>query len=240
MDSFEYQEERHIINLKMKSAKYNSRRNVIDTETMASKGILKNENDGDEETNHLGLKFVDEENILVLYENNSNGIGFAKIVLYWEFFIKKYHKRMGLGGTYGMQYKNVVSKDFLAALEKAGRIKAVTLTVDQNNLAVSEIKALSGRNDLNPDVDIIVKPAGRGKSIWGNTVKELFNMYNDKDRKIKRILVDADTPSKEPLVFDTEKMKEKIVVDVDETITDEVDTDSIYSRFLSELRNRDS
>ena len=65
-------------------------------------------------------------------------------------------------------------------------------------------------------------------------------MYNDKDRKIKRILVDADTPSKEPLVFDTEKMKEKIVVDVDETITDEVDTDSIYSRFLSELRNRDT
>ena len=235
LDSFEHKEDEHVINVRMKSAKYDSRRNVIDTETMKSRGILKGENDGDEETNHLGLKFVDEENILVLFESNYYGIGFGRIVQYWESFIKKYHKKLKQKGNYGMQYKNVVSKDFLAALEKAGRIKAVTLTVDQENIAVSEIKALSGRNDLNSDVNIIVKPASEGRSILGNTVKDFFKMYRDDNTQIKRIMVDADTPNKEPLVFDTEQMKKKIVINVDGTGTNEVNTDSIYARFLEEL-----
>lgn len=236
LDSFEHQEEDHVINVRMRSARYDSRRNVIDTETMTSRGILKGEYDGDEETNHLGLKFLDEDNILVLFESNYYGIGFGRIVHYWESFIKKYHKRIKQKGTYGMQYKNVVSKDFLAALEKAGRIKAVTLTVDQEDIAVSEVKALSGRNDLNSDVNIILKPAGEGKSILGNTVKDFFKMYKDDNTMIKRIMVDADTPSKEPLVFDTEQMKEKIVINVDGTGTNEVDTKSIYERFFEELR----
>lgn len=235
-DSFEHQEDIHVINIRMKSAKYDARRNVIDTETMRSKGILKGEYDGDEETNHLGLKFVDEENILALFESNYYGIGFGRIVTYWESFIKKYHKKMKQKGNYGMQYKNVVSKDFLAALEKAGRIKAVTLTVDQENIAVSEVKALSGRNDLNPDVNIMVKPVGEGKSILGNTVKDFFKMYKDENNQIKRITVDAETPNKEPLAFDTEQMKEKIVINVDGTGTNEVNTDSIYARFQEELR----
>lgn len=239
LDSFEHQEEAHIINIKMKSAKYDSRRNVIDTETMTSRGILKGEYDGDEEANHMGLKFIDKENILVLFESNYYGIGFGRIVHYWESFIKKYHKKIKQKGTYGMQYKNVVSNDFLAALEKAGRIKAVTLTVDQENIAVSEVKALSGRNDLNSDVNIVLKPAGEGKSILGNTVRDFFKMYRDDDTKIKRIMVDADTPSKEPLIFDTEQMKEKIVINVEGTGTNEVDTESIYARFFEELHRLD-
>lgn len=236
LDSFEHQEEDHVINIRMRSARYDSRRNVIDTETMTSRGILKGEYDGDEETNHLGLKFIDEENILVLFESNYYGIGFGRIVQYWESFIKKYHKKLKQKGTYGMQYKNVVSKDFLAALEKAGRIKAVTLTVDQEDIAVSEVKALSGRNDLNSDVNIVLKPAGEGKSILGNTVKDFFKMYKADNTKIKRIMVDADTPGKEPLIFDTEQMKEKIVINVEGTGTNEVDTESIYVRFMEELR----
>ena len=48
-------------------------------------------------------------------------------------------------------------------------------------------------------------------------------------------MVDADTPNKEPLVFDTEQMKKKIVINVDGTGTNEVNTDSIYARFLEEL-----
>lgn len=235
LDSFEHQKEEHILNVRMRSARYASRRNVIDTETMKSRGILKRENDGDEETNHLGLKFIDEENILVLFESNYYGIGFGRIVHYWESFIKKYHKKIEQKGSYGMQYKNVVSKDFLAALEKAGRIKAVTLTVDQEDISVSELKALSGRNDLNSDVNIVLKPVGEGKSILGNTVKDLFKIYNDDGKKIKRITVDADTPNKEPLHFDTEQMKEKIVIEVDGTVTSEVDTGSIYARFSEEL-----
>ena len=81
------------------------------------------------------------------------------------------------------------------------------------------------------DIDIVLKPAARGLAIRGNTVKEFYKMYNDKSMPIKRITVKGDRDTKDPLTFDTEKMKEKYPIDVIEESTGEVNTEEdVYKR----------
>lgn len=235
LDSYEYHPELHTINMKFKSARYNASRNTIDTTTMKSKGRLKGVRDGDEETNHICIKFIDPHNAVCLYESNFYGIGMTKIVNYLQRYIKNYHRVKNDKLFYNINHKNIVSNDFLEALKKARRIKAVTLTVDQEDLSVSEMKYFSGRGDLSSDVNILLKPAAEGSSILSDTVKDFYNTIYKKDKKVKRITVEADGDNKELLRFDTDIMKEKIVIEVHGTSTNEVETNSIYKIFLEEV-----
>ena len=94
LDSFQYDSKMHIINLKFISLKYDSRRRVVDTQTLSDKGILKGRDDGDEEKNHVCLKFVDNNEIVALYEYNSLGIGFRRIIDYFQHYLRLYLKSM--------------------------------------------------------------------------------------------------------------------------------------------------
>ncbi len=239
LDGYEILENMRIINMCFISAKYNSVRKVIDTETLKDKGYLKNKADGDKEKTHISIKFFDDGSPLCLYEYNKNGIGFSRIIDYINKYIKEYHKGdERVNGEKGIKYKykhkNVVSKDFLNSLEKLKRIKAVTLTVERKDIKMSDIKALSGRGDLSADADIVLKPGGDG--IFHDTVKDFFKIYNDKGKIIKRVTVEGDLEEKVPISFNTEQMKEKNTVLVEEDIfTGEVKTQSIYKIFTEQM-----
>ncbi|RGC81723.1 hypothetical protein DW241_04975 [Hungatella hathewayi] len=222
-----YKKEDNILVLQFISAKYAMVRNVLDTETLDDKGQLKTKKDGDEEKTHIGIKFTGKHSAICLYENNPNGISFSIIMNYLNDFILEQHKLRQDNYYYKIEHNNKVSKDFLKALKYADRIKAVTLTVDQEDLKVSEIKRFSGKNDIKRDIDILLKPAARGKSITKNTVKDFFNIFEDEKSDIKKIYVDADKQDKTPLKFDTEQMKERENVNVLETVTGEADPNDI-------------
>ena len=209
LDSVAYDEENKTVELVFISARYGVVRQVINTETYENRGVLKEKPDGDLEKTHVLLKYEGPANVVALYEYNKDGIGFAKIITYITECIKYYHDAHDDAIRYSISSKNIVSRDFLDALEKLRRIKAVTLTVDQEDIEVSEFKALAGRRDISEDVDIVLKPAGKGQSIFGNTVRDFYEKYNDRSMPIKRITVEGDRDTNDPLVFDTEKMKEK-------------------------------
>lgn len=236
LDLFEYNDEYNIVNLKFISAKYNARRRVVDTNTLSDKGILKDIGDGDEEKNHVCIKFLKDNTALCLCESNYYGIGISKIIYYLQASIKKFHRSKKDGCYYNLNYENIVSKDFLEALSKITRVKAVTLTVDQEDVRVSDFKALSGRADISPNVDILLKPVASGIGIKKDTVKEFFKIYNDKDKNVKRVTVQGDGESKESLSFDTEQMKQKIIVNVETTKdTGEVSTRSMFNTLFTEM-----
>lgn len=236
LDNYEYNDELSIVNLKFVSAKYDARRKVIDTDTLMDKGILKNIGDGDEEKNHLCIKFVENNCAVCLFESNYYGIGLGKIIYYLQTKIKDYHRTRKDGCYYNLNYENIVSNDFLEALAQLQRIRAVTLTVDQEDVKVSDYKALSGRADLSSDVDIMLKPVTAGIGIKKDTVKEFFKIYNDKNKRVKRVTVHGDGTAKQQLSFDTEQMKKKIVIQVDVTSdTGEVSTRSIFDTLLIEM-----
>lgn len=234
--AYEYNDELSIFNFQFISAKYDARRNVIDTNTLTSKGILKTAEDGDQEKNHVCIKFIEGNSAVCLFESNYYGIGFGKIVKYLESKIKEYHKEKEDGCYYNLKYENIVSRDFLESLSRLRKIKAVTLTVDQEDVSVSDFKALSGKADISDSVDIMLKPAAVGLGILKDTVKAFYQLYNDQNKNIKRVTVQGDGDSKEALSFDTEQMKHKIIIDVDQTHdTGEVSTRNIFDLMLIEI-----
>ena len=229
LDSISHNESSHTIKMKFISAKYGVVRNVMNTITCIERGRLKQKPDGDLEKNHLIIKFEENNQAVMLYEYNKDGIGFPKLIDYINEKIKEIHEKKKDFIYYHLTYKSIVSRDFLKSLEKLKRVKAVTLTIDQNEIGVSETKSFAGRNDISEDIDIVLKPAARGLAIRGNTVKEFYKMYNDKSIPIKRITVKGDRDTKDPLTFDTEKMKEKYPIDVIEESTGEVNTEDLFN-----------
>lgn len=192
LDDYEYYSDYSMVNMKFVSAKYDTRRRVVDTNTLDDKGILKSFNDGDEEKNHVCIKFLENNVALCLHEFNYYGIGIGKIILYLQNAIKNFHKIQKDGCYYNLICENIVSRDFLEALSKLRRVKAVKLTVDQEEVSVSDFKDLSGRTDISPDVEILLKPTSSTLGIHKNTVKDFFKIYNDPGRRVKRVTVEGD------------------------------------------------
>lgn len=230
LDHVNYDAQAQIIKLKFISARYGIVRNVMNTVTLVNRGKLKEKPDGDLEKTHIIIKLEDNNKAVALYEYNKDGIGFKKVLDYLNAHIKLYHTKKEDMILYKLIGANIISQDFLSSLEKMRRIKAVTLTVDQEDIGVSDTKYFAGRNDLSTDVEILLKPAAKGASILGTTVKDFYKIYNSPDMPIKRITVSGDRDTKDPLTFDTEKMKAKYPIDVlEESTTGEVDTSDIFN-----------
>lgn len=232
LDAYEYHLEKNLLYLKFKSARYAKSRKVINTDTLVERGVLKKPVDGDEENTHIAIRFEDNNKAVCIFERNSDGIGVVQLFEYLNEFIMRYHMKINDSVYYALIHSNIISKEFLDALENVKRIRGVTLTVDQEDLTVSEAKAFSGRADLSKDVDIYVKPSAKGKSIAGDTVKDFYKMYKDANKKVKRITVKADNEDKNPITFDTEKIKAKKIVDVSATLSGEVKEYSIKEKLF--------
>lgn len=232
LDKAEYDRHNGSLYLRFISARYAKSREVIDTGTLESRGILKKNRDGDEEKTHIIIKFDIDDSAVCIFERNSDGIGVGQLFEYLNDMIIKYHSLQGDNIYYSIVHANIVSREFLEALEGVKRIKGFTLTVNQQDLSVSEIKEFAGGDDLSEDVDLYFRPASKGKSITSNTVKKFYKLYNSANRKVKRITVKADDKSESAIVFDTEKIKEKEVVDIEETVTGEVREESIRKKLL--------
>ena len=232
LDSLDYIKEQGILYLRLKSARYAKSREVINTDTLESRGVLKKDIDGDEEKTHLTIRFENDNTAVCIFEKNIDGIGVGLLFDYLNKLIIRCHSSKKDNIYYEIVHANIVSQEFLAALEGVKRIKGVTLTVEQKDLNVSEAKSFSGRDDLSQDVDLYFRPSAKGKSITGDTVKEFYKLYNNKKRKVKRITVKADDKQEAEIVFDTEKVKEKLVVEIEETVTGEVREDSIKKQLV--------
>lgn len=233
LDSLDYIKEQGILYLRLKSARYAKSREVINTDTLESRGVLKKDIDGDEEKTHLTIRFENDNTAVCIFEKNIDGIGVGLLFDYLNKFIIRCHSSKKDNIYYEIVHANIVSQEFLAALEGVKRIKGVTLTVEQKDLNVSEAKSFSGRDDLSQDVDLYFRPSAKGKSITGDTVKEFYKLYNSKKRKVKRITVKADDKQEAEIVFDTEKVKEKLVVEIEETVTGEVHEESIKKQLVN-------
>jgi hypothetical protein len=226
-------DDENIIILEFISAKYARSRKVIDTNTLKEQQQKrKGENDGDEESVSIGIKFLGANDAICVYEYNRDAAGFQQLIQYLTekiFSIHKHRDDDNIG--YKLMTRQKVSNDFLAALEKTEKITAVKITVDSEDVTASEIKEVSGRSDLSDDVEIMYKPSG--KHIFKDTVKEFFKIYNDPKRNIKRVYVDSKDEVGSPLRFDTEQMKEKEILDVKETYSGEVDKEDLFSQIQS-------
>lgn len=236
----EYYEDLHTLFLKFGSAQYKKVRKVINTDTLESDPAKKKTpKDGDEEITCMIVKFSKDEKSKMakcLVQMNSNGVSLSKILEYLNGEIAKYHKTIVKDSVnYRVCHNNIVSQDFLKALENTNRIKSVKLVVDMQEIDVSEFKMFSEKNDIKKEFDITLKPVKRGMSIGTDTVKDFFKEYRGAGM-IRRIYVNSDSLDGNPLSFDTEKMKQKESVEVSETSTGEPDVEDIKTILLNSIK----
>lgn len=218
------------------SVKYHTQRRVRDAFTLEERGILKGKNDGDEETTSFIMKFCKDDTITCLAEYNRSGASIKDIITYLNVYINKYYSENFHKKYYKLEYQALLSKNFIQSLKKTRKIKMCTLTVAQEDLFVSDGKRFANRDDISSDVDIVMKPASAGVGILRDSVESFYKMYYNKNREIKKITIKADCEGVNDLSFDTEKLKEKMTVDVMTTITGEVNTKDMIRILLGKIR----
>lgn len=214
-------------NLTFVSAKYNQVREVIDTETLTSKGILKKKKDGDIEKNHITISFEDKNNAVIAFECNYQGVGMTKIASYLNDMANRYYAEKGDTKFYRFDVELIPNNDFLQMLEKAKKISMATFVIDKEYLDASEFQDLAKRKDIRDEIEIVVKPTGRGHSIMRNTVKD-YHSKKKKNNKIKRIYLKGES-EKGKLSIDTEQMKTRHTVYVDSDVNGVVKANSIFN-----------
>lgn len=236
LGKIEYDESNSLYNLLFYSAKYDHVRMVVNTETLKKRGKLKQKKDGDLEKTHLAIKFIDSKVSICLFERNKDGIGLTSILNYFNKYAEKYYESIEKRVPYTIRQQNIVSKDFLKSLEKTKRITAVTLTVDEENISISEYAALAGRGDISKNFDIVMRPEKRGGSIKKDTAKDFYKAYKKENSKIKCITIQDSSGN---FKFDTEEMKFKLhAKQLEEEVgTSEVKTESIFEYFSQNISN---
>jgi hypothetical protein len=202
-------------NLVFKSAKYLQSRLVRNTDTMESRGVLKQPEDGDEELTHMCVRFrKDSDRFIVAFEFNYYGIGTEDIKKYLNSQFEYLQESTGDPYSYSVTIEMLPSADFLTELTKMKKINVLRLTMDIDDIAQGDFQRFAGRDELRPTVEIYLrKKRGKGNNISQKMIKEVYGDTGS-TKKIRKIAVEGANESG-CLKIDSEsiQMKHSIVVD---------------------------
>ena len=238
IDSMDYDKNRHTLFLAFKSAEYGFIRKVVNTDTLAEEPKKKKgQKDGDEETTCVIIKFDDDRDskrAVCLIQVNSRGVSLHRVLEYLNIKIAAIHESYD-NIKYQVRGTNIVSEDFLEALEKTDKIKTVKLVIDGDETEESDFKTFASFDDIRNDFEIIYKPVKSGIGIKKDTVKDFFRYYRKDKSSIKRIWIDSKEADGNPLTFDTEKMKEKTRITVSDTLSSEPNIEELKVAMIQKI-----
>lgn len=226
-------------NLVLKSAKYLQSRLVRNTDTMESRGILKQPEDGDEELTHVCFRFrKNSDRFIVACEFNYYGIGIEDIKKYLNYQFECLQESSGDPYSYSVTFEMMPSADFLTELTKMKKINVLRLTMDIDDIAQGDFQRFAGRAELRPTVEVYLRrKRGKGNNISRKMIEEVYGDTGS-TKKIRKISVEGANESG-CLKIDSEsiQMKHSIVV---ETLlqTNEVATRDFFAKaddFMREM-----
>lgn len=226
-------------NLIFKSAKYLQSRLVRNTDTMESRGVLKQPEDGDEELTHICIRFrKDSDRFVVACEFNYYGIGTEDIKKYLNSQFQCLQESTGDSYVYSVSFEMMPSSDFLTELTKMKKINILRLTMDIDDIAQGDFQRFSGRDELRPTVEVYLrKKRGKGNNISQKMIEEVYSDTGS-TKKIRKIAVEgANESGCLKIDSDSIQMKHSIVV---ETLsqTNEVVTRDFFAKaeeFIREM-----
>lgn len=218
--------------LKFVSLKYNQTREVLNKDTLESKGRLKDVNDGDKEYNHIAIG-VKNGRIKAAFEYNYYGIqGLGTIISYINDMVTKYFEEIGIDKYYYLEAHNEVHREFLEELNKMRKINAATIVVTSERFGNTEFGDLSGREEIKDEIEITFKRAKR-RYIPKAIIEEYYNKKKNDDA-IKRIYVSGRNETNK-IKLDTEEMKQKVKLSVSANIFGEIDSDNMFEQLENYL-----
>lgn len=227
-------------NLAFKSAKYLQSRQVRNTDTMESRGVLKQPEDGDEELTHVCVRFrKDSDRFIVACEFNYYGIGTEDIKKYLNNQFERLQESTGDPYSYSITFDMMPSADFLTELTKMKKISVLRLIMDIDDIAQGDFQRFAGRDELRPTVEIYLrKKRGKGNNISRKMIEEV---YGDTGitKKIRKISVEGANESG-CLKIDSESIQMKHSIVVEALLqTNEVATSDFFAKaddFIRETR----
>lgn len=209
-----------------KTAKYHHRPPLIDR-TATERDNPKKLTEGEAESTHVGLKFLNSEAILLLEERRS-GIGIKQILEYLLHFQNRFAEEKKVPLEYFTRYAVIPKGDFRTELEKLARVKVGEVFMEKRWL---EVAGLSKRIDAAQDDLILTVRAKRRNSIK-HFCQDVLDKLAGVQKQITKLRVYGESANGEPAVLDTEFVKriDYMNVSLDE-VTGQVDSSAIFKRF---------
>jgi hypothetical protein len=220
-------------NLVFKSAKYNQSREVIDTEKMEQRGILKQPKDGDEERTHLCIRLRKEAvRFTAVIESNSSGATITDISAYLNEQLNSIHEDSDEQYSYSVSFQMMPSEDFLIELDKMKKVNLLRVTMDIQDLGLSDFQNLAGRDTLRSTVELHLRKKSRGTNISKGLIGSFYQEHRNISSKkhIRKIAVEGSNDSGN-LKIDTESihMKHSVIVETIEP-TNVVDSNDFFDK----------
>lgn len=215
--------------LKMVSLKYNQAREVLNKDTLRSKGWLKSRDDGDKEYNHIVI--VEKNNVIkAAFENNYYGLqSLGTVITYINDMTDEYFKSKRIDTYYFLTAHNEVSKDFLQELQRMRIINSATIVIERERLGSTDFSKLANREELRDEVELTFKRT-RKKYIPQDIIKEYYSKKDDNG--IKRIYLNGRSNTNK-VKLDTQEMKENVKINVKENILGEVDSEDMFTQLYN-------
>jgi hypothetical protein len=226
-------------NIIFKSAKYLQSRVVRNTNTMESRGVLKNPEDGDEEKTHLCVRRIkNSDRIIVALEFNYYGVGTYDIAEYINEQLDALHIASSDPYSYKISFEILPSADFLTELSKMKKINLLRVTMDIKDITTGDFQGFADRDELRPTAELYIrKKRGKGNNISSDLIRSVYQVTGG-TKQVKRIAVEGANESGN-LKIDSEsiQMKHSVVVDAHQT-TNEVNTADFFEKvsdFIKEM-----
>ena len=214
--------------LVFKSAKYNHVRNVIDTDNMTERGIIKNRSDGDEEKTHFCIRYVEgQPRFICAHESNYYGISISKIMFYLNDKLSAYQVTHGENVRWNLESEIMPCNDFLEELRKMKSISLLTVTIERSDFQ-NDFMRFADRDSIKDTVDILIRKKKRNIPIPKDLVRQYYNNLLDQDI-VKRVVAEGRNEGGY-FRLDTELIKMKQAVSVETTATNEVISESFFEK----------
>jgi hypothetical protein len=205
-------------NIVFKSARYDQSREVINTDTMEQRGVLKQPEDGDEEKTHLCVRLrKGADRLTAVLESNYLGISTSDIAAYlneqFNFVLEDSEEQY----SYKVSFEIMPSEDFLVELANMKKVNLLRITVDLKDLGLGDFQSLADKDILRPTVELYIRKE-RGKD--SREIKDIINAtYNDHksanpQKQIRKISVEGSNKSGN-LKIDTESIHMKHSMEVE-------------------------
>lgn len=215
----------NIYYLKFVSLKYNQTREVLNKNTLESKGRLKEIDDGDKEYNHIVI-IENNQRIKVAFEYNYYGLqSLGTVVSYINDMATRYFQEIGIDKYYYLEAHNEVNKEFLSELNKMTKINIATIVVDSKRLGNTDFGNLSGREEVKDEISITLRKA-RKSNIPKDIIEEYYNKKQS-NNDIKRIYVMGRNEINK-VKLDTEEMKQKVKLSISTNTFGEINSEDMF------------
>ncbi len=219
--------------LVFKSAKYNHVRNVIDTDSMTERGIIKNRSDGDEEKTHFCIRYVEgQSRFICVHESNYYGISISRIMFYLNDKLSAYQVAHEETVRWNLESEIMPCNDFLEELRKMKSISLLTVTIERSDFQ-NDFMRFADRDSIKDTVDILIRKKKRNIPIPKDLVQQYYNNLLDQNI-IKRVVAEGRNEGGY-FRLDTELIKMKQAIDVETTATNEVISECFFERIKTLL-----